>query len=117
MWKYEIFLQVPPIPPDVMEKLQQKSQIIESHSSQPVKGILKKPKNLGSEETIKINGILKKSKNEKKKRNGHVNYAFDFKEERPKTVTVIDKRTGKSKPLELNKNKSYNHHTISAEVH
>ena len=54
------------------------------------------------------------------KKNGHVNYAFDIDEgprKRPKTVTVIDKRTGKSKPLDLKPRKSSELHTVSVQVH
>ena len=111
-----------------MAKLRQESQINISYStSEPaVKGILKKPSNseLGQLNTKKENSG-DKFKNGGRRKNGHVNYAFDFENEkkpnRPKTVTVINKRTGKSKPLELNsttkKENDKNSRTISVEVH
>ena len=108
-----------------MAKLRQESQINISYStSEPaVKGILKKPSNseLGQQSTKKENSG-DKFKNGGRRKNGHVNYAFDFENEkksnRPKTVTVINKRTGKSKPLELNNKKdNKNSRTISVEVH
>ena len=106
-----------------MAKLRQESQINVSYSAEPVKGILKKP-NSESDQSIKKESGDIKFKNNNRKKNGHVNYAFDFENEkksnRPKTVTVINKRTGKSKPLELNNKKekeNKNNHTISVEVH
>ena len=121
-------LQVPPLAPDVLAKLRQESQINISYStSEPtVKGILKKPSNseLGQQSITKKENSGDKFKNGGRRKNGHVNYAFDFENEkkpnRPKTVTVINKRTGKSKPLELNsteKENNKNSRTISVEVH
>ena len=114
------FLQVPPLAPDVLAKLRQESQINISYSAEPVKGILKKPNSESNQSIKKESGDIKFKNGQKK--NGHVNYAFDFENEkksnRPKTVTVINKRTGKSKPLELNnKKENKNSRTISVEVH
>lgn len=60
---------------------------------------------------IPVKSILKKSGNKEavRKKSSHVNYAFEHDEERPpkkpKTATVIDKKTGKSRPLTLDNNK------------
>ena len=78
--------------------------------------------------------ILKKPNSNRKKSNSHVNYSFEFddipnaegkytkKKKKPKSATVIDKRTGKSKQIvieddEAKKSKSKTEHVINAEIH
>lgn len=67
---------------------------------------------------IPVKSILKKSSTKKdslsknKKKTSHVNYAFDQDDEpvviKPKTATVINKRTGKSKSLTIANNNNNN---------
>ena len=76
-----------------------------------------------------MKSILKKADQVAKKKNSHVNYAFETDEEdfrpafaRPKTATVIDKKTGSSKPLLLpaavkRKAKFQDNHVVLAQVH
>ena len=96
-------LQVPPLPPEALKHL--------PNFDNPTKSILKKP-----------NSTRKKS-------DSHVNYAFEFdeipatkgsKKKKPKSATVIDKRTGKSKQIvieDTEKKKSKNEHVINVEIH
>ena len=69
---------------------------------------------------------MDRSRNNKKK-NSHVNYAFEFDEipqnprkkkpKKPKSATVIDKRTGRSKSIMIDDKKIDANHVVTAEIH
>ena len=75
-----------------------------------------------------IKSILKKSDTEgNRKKNSHVNYAFEFDEipksqnsrkkpKKPKSATVIDKRTGRSKSIMI-EDKRIENNIVTAQVH
>ena len=79
-------------------------------------------------ETPPRKSILKKPNSDTKRKSSHVNYAFEFdeipnktivKKKKPKSATVIDKRTGKSKQIviEDTKKKKENEHVINVQIH
>ena len=72
--------------------------------------------------------ILKKPNSSRKKSNSHVNYSFESddipnagdkytKKKKPKSATVIDKRTGKSKQIVIEDSKAKTEHVINVEIH
>ena len=95
-------LQVPPLPPEALKHL--------PNSDNPI-----------------TKSILKKPNSTRKKSDSHVNYAFEFdeipatkgtKKKKPKSATVIDKRTGKSKQIVIeDTEKKKNEHVINVEIH
>ena len=95
-------LQVPPLPLEALKHL--------PNSDNPI-----------------TKSILKKPNSTRKKSDSHVNYAFEFdeipatkgtKKKKPKSATVIDKRTGKSKQIVIeNTEKKKNEHVINVEIH
>ena len=71
---------------------------------------------------------MKKSDTERsKKKKSHVNYAFEFdeippnprrkKSKKPKSATVIDKRTGRSRSVTIEDKKIDGNHVITADIH
>ena len=103
---------MPPLPSDIIQNLQNSDQ------------------NSNLEKDTPIRSILKKSDTEKrKKKDSHVNYAFEFDEipqvttkkkrpKKPKSATVIDKRTGRSKSIMIDEKTDKNtNHIVIAEVH
>ena len=72
--------------------------------------------------------ILKKPNSNRKKSNSHVNYSFESddipnagdkytRKKKPKSATVIDKRTGKSKQIVIEDSKAKTEHVINVEIH
>ena len=103
------------MPPDAMANLQKSYEEINPETeTTPIKSILKKSENMD------------RSRNNKKK-NSHVNYAFEFDEipqnprrkkpKKPKSATVIDKRTGRSKSIMIDDKKIDGNHVVKAEIH
>ena len=103
---------MPPLPSDLIQNIQ------------------KSDENSNIEKQTPIRSILKKSDTEKsKKKDSHVNYAFEFDEiplvttkkkrpKKPKSATVIDKRTGRSKSIMIDEKIDKNtNHVVIAEVH
>ena len=96
---FSLSLKVPPLPPEALKDLQNNTK-----------------------------SILKKPNSSRKKSNSHVNYSFESddipnagdkytRKKKPKSATVIDKRTGKSKQIVIEDSKAKTEHVINVEIH
>lgn len=109
--------QVPPLPPDLAKRVDlavQKSAVGLPSPNKQVKSILKKTSNgqLVNGNVMNLVDTEDQKTEDKKKKNSHVNYAFDLKDENPDddTMTKLDKK--RDKPTQNGSS-----HRVQVDVH